>query len=194
MWVGGWLWVCPSTSDAVFPKPSRRLCPRHVGSSLQSGAGTVGSGVVSAEQCPQAGPATPLDDAGADLAPRRYRSAPQPHAHLPLCQRGACGLGRRVYAVAGARDLHPRLSLRGTAERGVPDPTEVWQSCSLGVEPQLCYLPTAAWAGGDSLPSQPRFPHPYGGSIASSPRVGEHSAWHTLVVKSKRPWERGQVS
>lgn len=66
----------PFTSDAVFSRPSHRLCPRHVRGGLEGGAGTVGSGLISAEQHPQAGPATPLDDAGTDLAACRYCSAP----------------------------------------------------------------------------------------------------------------------
>lgn len=140
--VCGWLagWVCPFTSDAVFLNPSHRLHPRHVGSSLQSGAGAVGSGLVPAEQRPQAGPAPPLDDAGADLAPRRYSSAPPPpHPHLLLSHtqlvvRGA-GFSSR------GPESTPRL-LYGGQQRVV---SQTWKSggpvlssCSCGAEPQLC--------------------------------------------------------
>ena len=107
--VCGWLagWVCPFTSDAVFLNPSHRLHPRHVGSSLQSGAGAVGSGLVPAEQRPQAGPAPPLDDAGADLAPRRYSSAPPPAPPTPAAvPEGSLWSGVQGLA-AGARSLHP---------------------------------------------------------------------------------------
>lgn len=78
-------WVCPFTSDAIFSKTSHRLCPRHLSGGLTGGAGAVGSGLVPAEQRPQAGPATPLDDTGTDLAPRRYalpRCGPRPHSLL----------------------------------------------------------------------------------------------------------------
>lgn len=74
-------WLRGSVLLLLMPSsrtPPHRLCPRHVRGGLQSGAGTVRSGLVSAEQRPQAGPATPLDDAGPDLAPCRYCPTPTP--------------------------------------------------------------------------------------------------------------------
>lgn len=111
---------------------------------------------------------------------------------MPTCRsvRGELAAWAAGFMLSQGPDLHPRLSLRGTAERGVPDPTEVWQSCSLGVEPQSATY-QQPWA--IASPLSLGFLICTVGSIASSLRVGEHSAWHTLVVKSKRPWERGQV-
>lgn len=57
--------------NAVSPPHPRRLCSRHVHRSQPGGAGSVGGGLVPAEQRPQTRTPAPLDDAGSDLASRR---------------------------------------------------------------------------------------------------------------------------
>ncbi|KAM9713706.1 tetratricopeptide repeat protein 7B isoform 1-T1 [Dama dama] len=92
-----------------------RLHPRHVSRGLQSGAGAVGSGLVPAEQRPQAGPPAPLDDAGADLAARSGSL----HWHREA--RGGHGLhagGCQPLPHVPQRPLHARPGGGAPRERG----------------------------------------------------------------------------
>ncbi|XP_064342265.1 tetratricopeptide repeat protein 7B isoform X6 [Camelus dromedarius] len=102
-----------------------RLCPRHISSSLQSGAGAVGSGLVSAEQHPQAGPATPLDDTGTDLAPRSrslhwHWEARRSHSLYPRsCQPLPDVPQRPVHAGSGSRAPREHRGSPAVVRRGL---------------------------------------------------------------------------